>query len=181
MCYILLFGMPINRKDTRLPPEFYRGQRYHFVTICCDRRKPYLGERATAQSVLATLEQCAAKRSFQLHAYCLMPDHVHLLVQGMSAPCDLLEFIRVFKLRTAFEFKKSHGARLWEKSYYDHTLRQADAIEDVASYIWQNPVRKKLCAFPSDFPFSGSRTIEWMRRAASESSWSAPWKGKAPI
>jgi len=173
--------MPINRKSTRLPPEFYRGQRFHFITICCNQRKPYLGESATAQSVLATLEQYAAKRSFQLHAYCLMPDHVHLLVQGTSATCDLLEFVRVFKLSTAFEFKKSCGARLWEKSYYDHTLRQADAMEGVACYIWQNPVRKKLCAFPADFPFSGSQTIEWMRCAASESSWSAPWKEKAPI
>ncbi len=181
MCYILPFGMPINRKNTRLPADFYRGQRNHFVTICCDQRKPYLDEKAAAQSVLATLEECAAKHSFQLLAFCLMPDHVHLLAQGTHAACDLLEFVRVFKLRTAFDFKKSHGARLWEKSYYDHTLRQDDAIEDVACYIWWNPVRKKLCAAPGDFPFSGSQTIEWMRHAASESSWSAPWKEKAPI
>jgi putative transposase len=173
--------MPNNRKSTRLPPEFYRGQRFHFVTICCDRRRPYLGERATAQSVLAILEQCAAKHSFLLRAFCLMPDHLHLLAQGTNATCDLLEFVRVFKLRAAFDFKKTHGTRLWEKSYYDHTLRQADAIEDVACYIWQNPVRKKLCASPSDFPFSGSKTIAWMRGTAVQSSWSAAWKAKAPV
>jgi len=173
--------MPINRKNTRLPLEFYRGQRVHFVTICCDQRKPYLHEPHTAKSVLAILVECAAKHFFRLHAFCLMPDHVHLLSQGTNAACDLLKFVRVFKLRTGFEFRKAHGARLWEKSYYDHTLRQADAIEDVACYIWQNPVRKKLCAAPQDFLFSGSQTIEWMRCAGSPWSWSAPWKEKAPI
>ncbi len=106
--------MPLNRRNTRLPPEFYRGQRNHFVTICCDQRRAYLDNKTTAQSVLVTLEQCAAKHSFWLHAFCLMPDHVHLLAQGRHAACDLLEFVRVFKLRTAFEFKRSRGARLWE-------------------------------------------------------------------
>jgi REP element-mobilizing transposase RayT len=71
--------MPINRKITRLTTESYRAQRVHFVTICCDQREPHLDERAAAQSVLAILEECAAKHSFQLHAFCLMPDHVHIL------------------------------------------------------------------------------------------------------
>jgi hypothetical protein len=35
----------------------------------------------------------------------------------------LLEFIRLFKQRTAFQFRKSHRRALWERSYYDHILR----------------------------------------------------------
>jgi hypothetical protein len=92
----------------------------------------------------------------------------------------LLEFMRVFKLRTAFEFKQLHRLRLWEMSYYDHILRPSEPIEEVACYIWWNPVRKRLCSSPQEFPYSGSQTIPWMRRAARGSSWSAPWK-RAPL
>jgi len=180
-CYILTYSMPVNRKNVRLPPEYYRGRHIHFVTICCDHRKPYLRQTNTAQSVLDVLKQSAANHSFQLHAFCIMPDHLHLLAQGTEPTCDLREFIRVLKLRSAFLFKKSHGARLWEMSYYDHTLRRSESVGEIACYIWWNPVRKNLCACPQDFPFSGSQTIEWMQRSKFASSWSAPWNRKAPV
>jgi hypothetical protein len=61
-------------------------------------------------------------------------------------------------------------------SYYDHILRPSDPIEDVACYIWWNPVRQKLCTRPHEFPYSGSQTIDWMKRSATNPSWSAPWK-----
>jgi REP element-mobilizing transposase RayT len=96
-----------------------------------------------------------------------MPNHLHILAGGTREGCDLLEFIRVFKLRTAFEFRRSHGQRLWEMSYYDRVLRPSDSVEQVAAYILQNPVRKRLCAIPSDYPFSGSQTLPWLRTAAS--------------
>ena len=61
-------------------------------------------------------------------------------------------------------------------SYYDHILRGSDGIEDVACYIWSNPVRKGLCAIPQDYPYSGSQTIAWMRRMEIGTTWIAPWK-----
>jgi len=110
-----------------------------------------------------------------------MPDHLHLLVEGNTHRSGLLNFMRVFKLRTAFEFRKSTNLRLWEMSYYDHILRRADALEAVACYIWWNPVRKQLCAAPAAFPYSGSNTIQWMQCSAKPPEWSAPWKPEEPI
>ena len=101
-----------------------------------------------------------------------MPDHFHLLAEGLHDRSDLSEFIRVFKQRSAFAFRKSHrhpavvaglqtrATTLWEMSYYDHILRPSDRIEDVACYIWWNPVRKKLCARPQEFPFSGIGSMQ---------------------
>ena len=168
--------MTIHRRVARLPPENYLGRLTYFVTICCDHRAPYLREETTAERVLSLLLECAASHSYRLHAYCLMPDHLHILVEGAHDRCDLLEFIRLFKQRTAFQFRKSHRRALWEWSYYDHILRPADQIEDVACYIWWNPVRKRLSARPQEFPYSGSQTIDWIKRATSATSWSAPWK-----
>ncbi|HLZ51051.1 MAG TPA: transposase [Candidatus Acidoferrum sp.] len=173
--------MPFDRKNIRLSPENYLGPRAYFVTICCDKRQNYLAIPRTADRVIALLRECTARHSFALHAYCLMPDHLHLLAEGNERQSDLLEMVRVFKLRTAFEFRKVEGHRLWEMSFYDHILRPNDVIENVACYIWWNPVRKGLCSSPHEFPYSGSQTIPWISRASPAPSWSAPWKPNRPI
>jgi putative transposase len=165
-----------HRKKTRLPSQNYIGHQAYFITICCDLRRPYLADATTARRVIALLHECAASQSFLLHFYCAMPDHVHLLVEGNIPNADVVNLIRTFKLRTAFEFRKRRGIRLWEMSFYDHILRHADAIEDVARYIWWNPVRKALCLSPEDFPYSGSQTTRWMQQPARVCSWTPPWK-----
>jgi putative transposase len=158
--------MHLHRRYARLAPENYLGRQSYFVTICCDLRRPHLAEPSVAKGVLDLLLECGAGDCFRLHAFCLMPDHLHVLAEGAHDRCDLREFIRVFKLRTAFAFRQSHGRRLWEMSYYEHILRRSGSIELVAAYVWWNPVRKGLCARPCDFPYSGSQTVDWMRRCS---------------
>jgi putative transposase len=163
------------RKSTRLSPSKYLGAQSYFVTICCDRRRPYLAKKSIATRVVAILHECAANQNFQLHAYCAMPDHLHILTEGVREDSSLGEFMRIVKLRTAFEFRQSHNCPLWEMSYYDHILRSHDPIETVACYIWNNPVRAKLCVRPQDFLYSGSQTIPWMQ-GATGATWTPPWK-----
>jgi len=167
--------MTTHRKNARLPSESYFGRQTYFITIVCDHRAPHLAAPPEAQRILTILLECAAHRSFQLHAFCIMPDHLHMLAQGTHDASNLGEFIRLFKQRTAFEFRKSQSRQLWEMSYYDHILRSDDPVENVACHIWQNPVRKKLCAQPAEFRFSGSQTIDWMTRSGHDSTWQAPW------
>jgi putative transposase len=168
--------MPFHRRPTRLPAAYYIGTKAHFVTICCDLRRPYLANEAVAEMVLAHMMDCARQNSFVVHAYCVMPDHVHFLAQGVAPSADLLRFVRILKLRTAFGFRKAQGHRLWEKSYYDHILRNADSIEDVAMYIWWNPVRKQLCCSPWEFRFSGSQSIPRNTQALATPTWVPPWR-----
>ncbi len=105
-----------------------------------------------------------------------MPDHVHFLCEGLSDTSDLVQFVDAFKQRTAYEFKKTHGGRLWQMRYYDHILRPKEVIEDVACYIWWNPVRKGLCDDPHVYPLSGSQTIDWMKHRSPRTNWTPPWK-----
>jgi putative transposase len=170
--------MTIFRKRIRLSRENYVGTRIYFVTICCDKRRTHLAEAQFATRVLALLHGCAATQLFLLHAYCVMPDHLHLLPQGTAPESNLIEFIRVFKLRTAFEFRQTRNLRLWEMSYYEHILRAHDSIEDVACYIWWNPVRKGLCANPPAYALSGSQTLDWMKQSAVACRWTPPWRSE---
>jgi len=111
------------------------------------------------------LLRSANREGFSIHAYCLMPDHFRLLVEGTRPNSNALEFVRHFKQISAFHFKRHTHQSLWESSFYDHVLLPTESIIEVARYIWWNPVRKNLCACPSEYSFSGSQTLPWVQEA----------------
>ena len=121
--------MPYYRKSTRLPVAYYVGTRTHFITICCGLRRCHLADPKIAEAVRDLLLVSGTRHNFLIHAYCLTPDHIHFLAQGVRPDSDLREFVRNFKLRTAYGFSTGSGRRLWEKSYYDHILRSAESLE----------------------------------------------------
>ena len=168
--------MPLFNKNLRLPATHYLGRQAYFVTICTEERADFFSREETGRWVVDELVSGAASANFLLHAWCAMPDHVHFVAEGRNDSCHLVKFVDGLKQRTAYAFSRSEKKRLWQRRYYDHVLRPNDAIEDVARYLWWNPVRKGLCARPQDYPLSGSQAIDWMKRAAAATGWVPPWK-----
>jgi REP element-mobilizing transposase RayT len=85
-----------------------------------------------------------------------MPDHVHLLVEGTSADADAKAFIARAKQYSGFYYRQEHGATLWQRYGYEHTLRDEELTLVVARYILENPVRAGLVQRVEDYPFAGS-------------------------
>jgi putative transposase len=110
-----------------------------------------------------------------VHAYCVMPDHFHALVEGSSPDCDFLLLMRFFKQRTSREYSCASGLPLWQKNFYDHILRVGDSPESVSWYIWMNPVRKGLCDKPTQYPWSGSLTEQFENKLQPQDLWVPPW------
>ena len=126
---------------------------------------------------MSPLIKHARAKHFEIQAYCFMPDHLHLLTNGKEGDANLLRFSAGFKQESAFTFKRRTGMRLWQKKYHDHILRANDFWQSVAWYVWNNPVRKKLCQRAEDWPFSGSFTLDWQKLlSAGVEPWSPPWK-----
>lgn len=87
-----------------------------------------------------------------VYAYCLMPDHLHLLVSPAIDGRSVLDMLRRFKgasTRVAWPFVGT--ARLWQPRYFDRVLRSDEAVEKVAQYILDNPVRRGMVATQSDY------------------------------
>ena len=164
------------KKRLRLPADHYLGRRIYFLTIATEKRIPFFANQSTGQWLLKALREIATQHCFSLHAYCAMPDHLHFLCEGLSDTSDLVKFVNDFKQRTAYEFRQKQRSRLWQKRYHDHVLRPKEVIEDVACYIWWNPVRKGLCPDPHLFSLSGSQTLDWMKQSSSRPAWTPPWK-----
>ena len=170
--------MAFLRKNIRLPVEHYTGKRIYFVTICTENHRPAFNNDSVVARILETLTTAAQNHKFAVHAYCFMPDHLHVLVEGLTDQSQLLQFIRSFKQTSAFAYTQTFRHRLWQRTYYDHVLRRDDAIADVAWYIWMNPIRKGLCQHYWEYPFSGSFTMPWRDRPQPLKSWQPPWKEK---
>ena len=168
--------MTFPRKRIRLPAASYVGLRRYFLTFCCfERRKCFLQSDFNLYFVVQLREQSAVHQ-FAALAYCLMPDHVHLLVEALAVSSNLAPFVKAFKQATGFEYERRTGKRLWQRYYYDHVLRPKDEPDSVAWYIWLNPVRAGLCEEPRLFQFLGSLTGLWPSGTRPDSIWGPPKK-----
>jgi len=90
-----------------------------------------------------------------------MPDHLHLLAEG-SGDSDLAKFIKLFKQRSSYEYRQAKGQPLWQKSYYDHVIRNEDDERESFLYIQQNPLQAGLVENIEEYPFLGGAWIQGM-------------------
>jgi REP element-mobilizing transposase RayT len=163
-------------RPPRLSGFSYGGRYQYFLTICtCRRQKSFQGEpEATWMTGLIThFFEC---QQFAVIAYCVMPDHVHLLIEGLADDADLKAVMHDWKQETAFAWKQRTGARLWQEGYYDHIVREDDPVIGIVRYILDNPFRAGLVADGATYRFSGSSrfTQEELRDALID--WHPPWE-----
>jgi len=89
--------------------------------------------------------------------YCLMPDHVHLLVLNLRG--SLMDFMRLLKGRTAQGLRKSVSGAVWQRSFHDHLSRRTEDIAETLRYLLENPVRAGLVSEWPRYPWCGS--LQW--------------------
>ena len=144
------------RLHPRLNPAFYIGLRRYFLTFCTDWRRRWFTKRDVVDPVHAQILHVGIEMQMEEIAYCFMPDHVHLLVEGCTAGADCPAFVHKAKQRTGFTFAREHGERLWAPSFYDRILRDEDPSLPFIRYIIENPVRAGLVREVEDYRFLGS-------------------------
>ena len=159
------------RRPPRLPGALYLGVQRYSVTICCDERRAILNDEAARELVLSELRRTSQAQRFSVFVYCLMPDHVHLVVEGEADDSNCVAFVRLVKQTTAFHWKRQTAERLWQPSFYDHVLRDSESTKDAVRYLLENPVRANLAKSPADYPHAGSFVYD--RRALME--WAFGW------
>lgn len=147
-------------KRPRLKHFEYIGTYTYFLTILTSGRQNYFKETHTVEPLIKHLKETAERERFSISVYCFMPDHLHLLVNGLEEQSDLQNFIKIYKQKSGFWFKQKTHLNLWHVSYYDHILRKIEAVKDVAMYILNNPVRKGIVNDFKEYRFSGSFTMD---------------------
>jgi putative transposase len=102
------------------------------------------------------LLSAAAKLEFSVLAYCVMPDHIHALVESRSGTADFQAFVKHFKQVSGFAYRKQVGQFLWQPGYHERILRDDQTTETVIRYVLENPIRAGLATALGAYPFAGS-------------------------
>jgi REP-associated tyrosine transposase len=160
------------RQPAHLPTFNYRGLHRYSLTFCTDRRRRLFTRLAAVTLVLSQIVRAAAQEQFAILAYCFMPDHVHLLVEGLTDRSDGLRFIARAKQYSGFHYARIFGKRLWQRYGYEHVLRSDEVTLQVARYILENPIRAGIVRRVEDYPFVGSKVhpIAWLLEETSRVS-----------
>src|SRR4030043_840458 len=122
---------------------------YH-VTIGSYEKKNIFIEPAINQEIVAIIKKMSSLYGYNLVAYCLMPDHLHILLQAGNNPRDLRDFKRGLKSYST----KVSKMKLWQRGFYEHILREEEGLSDIAEYILNNPVRKEITSDRGEYLWS---------------------------
>ena len=146
-------------KHPRLQRRQYLGRQRYLLTFCCNYRHAYFVDAELVREVCDQILRTAARERVAVVAYCFMPDHVHLAVEGTDDATDLTRFVKLAKQHTGYTFKQQHGVPLWQPGWYDRIIRPSDDFVSVVRYLLDNPVRAGLAPRADAYPYSGSATM----------------------
>ena len=149
--------VPHKRNLPRLEPSRYQGHAVVFWTHTLEERARCWLTPAFHAAFRQLMLHTASRHGVWCPAYCLMPDHLHLLWMGLRRESNQLHAATF--LRT--ELEPALGPdRQWQHQAHDHVLRQEErernAFAASCFYILENPVRAQLTATARDWPFIGA-------------------------
>jgi putative transposase len=151
----------MQRHRIRLPTAVY-AQPGHVcsITIAVQDRRPVFGDAIVADAAIDVLRSHADRTEVPIYAYCVMPDHAHLVL-APSLRCDILTFVAQFKnLAQRAAWRAGVVGAFWQKSFWDRFPRNEEQLETVIEYVLNNPVRRGLVDDWRDYPHSGSLVFD---------------------
>ena len=106
--------------------------------------------------VEVVLHNAAVFRRYTLHAFAVMPNHVHLLVSHHIPVPKLTKAIESFTAKQTNQILGLTGRPFWQEESYDHLVRDSTEWERIKCYIENNPVRAGLVKEARDYRWSSA-------------------------
>ena len=130
-----------------------QSTRTFFVTSTTAGRRALLQSDRMAQLLVDVLAENRRKRRFLLHEFVIMPNHFHLLLTP-AAEIPLEKALQFIKGGFSYRVKREihFGFEIWQASFVNHRIRDAEDYKHHHTYIWENPVRAGLSERPELFP-----------------------------
>ena len=137
-----------------LPTKRLHAPGTYFTTSATADRRRLFQRQTTADLLLTTLQHYRKEGHYKLHAFVVMPDHIHLLLTPQNIPLERAMML----IKGAFSRQLHAPYPIWQRGFTDHRIRDLEDFLTHRTYIHDNPVRARLCARPEDFPFSSAFT-----------------------
>ena len=124
----------------------------HHITISCYSRRPYLNTPGARDLFERSLEQTRRNYGFEILAYVVMPEHVHLLLSEPPRR-PLSTAMQALKVSVS---KQSSQRPFWQIRYHDFNVFTQPKRTEKIHYIHRNPVARGLVLEPEDWPHSSA-------------------------
>ncbi len=139
-----------------------------FITVVINNRKRELLIDYRAEFRVA-LKMVKTQVQFQLHAIAVMPEHFHMIIkpQHISDYPKIVSLIKIhftkslprdLRVMLSAEVSKSKTKKkesgVWQRRFYEHTIRDEAELNHLTDYIHYNPVKHGLVNKPSEWPYS---------------------------
>jgi len=124
----------------------------YLTTSVTQERFPFFRRSATAELFIDVLQHYRRQGHYKLHAFVVMPDHVHLLITPEGITLErAMQFVK-----GGFSRRFAPRTTVWQKGFQDHRCRDAEEFLVRKRYVHENPVRAGLAAEAHLYPFSSA-------------------------
>jgi putative transposase len=105
------------------------------------------------------LKHYKKKFNFSLYGYCLMPNHVHLIMEIIDGQ-ELAKIMQGMNQSYAVWFNDKYAkvGHLWQGRYKSKIITKDKYLFDCIIYVELNPVRANICPTPAEYPWTSWKT-----------------------
>jgi putative transposase len=132
------------------------GCLYHVIARG-NNRQTLFGGPDDCRKFLDLLEEALVRHAFELHAFCLMTTHLHLLVQMREAPVSRLAHLVCFRYSRWINRREGRTGHLFERRHRSIMVKSDRQLLMLLRYIHRNPVEAGLVTDPGLHPWSSHR------------------------
>lgn len=165
-----MMNRPIRTPIRRL----YIPDATYFITGVTKNRRSILEQESDMALFRETMRKAKEYHPFTMRAYVFLHDHFHLLI-FVPAETNISKLLQSVQRNFTVNYKKAHdisaSLNLWQRSFWDHVIRDEQDFENHFDYIHYNPIKHGYVNRPADYPHSSFH--EYVRRGVYDLDWGA--------
>jgi putative transposase len=128
------------------------GSNTYFITSATFNRQRLFQVEANAALFLETLQHYRKEGRLKLHAFVVMPDHIHLLL----TPLEITIERALGLIKGGFSHRLHSKFPVWQKGFTQHRIRNREDFLTRLRYIHDNPVRAHIITRSDLYPYSSA-------------------------
>lgn len=163
----------------------------YFFTVVTYNRRPLFNNDTARQCLHQAIAQVRKEQSFILSAIVLLPDHLHCIwtlpendaLYAKRWACIKRLFTQQFIKQVAMDrelpqsYKSRHEGGLWQRRFWEHSIRDDSDFENHVNYIHYNAVKHGLVTCPHLWPYSSFHN--WCKQGIYSEDWACCCHGKS--
>jgi REP-associated tyrosine transposase len=135
------------------------GKRFREYDLELDKSSSgplWLKDPQVASVVVKAIERVAEEGLCRLHAWVVMPNHVHLMIEPLAPMAKITHAVKGSTARQANLLLGRTGKYFWQDESFDHWIRDEAEFAKVKKYIERNPVSAGLASEAAEWPWSSA-------------------------